>query len=97
MVKYMYNGVEKECQKYKVSYTSGATGYGWEESFDTIQEVEFCIAELKENYTAYVYVFDYELGDFIFYKYPLTFKFDIDFIFTNNKRDLRTTTRMRVK
>jgi hypothetical protein len=83
-----------EKKKYKVSYESGATGYGWDESFDTIRQVELCITDLKSTYTANVTVFDYELGDFIFYKKALTFNFDIDFIFKNRKRDLRTKTRL---
>jgi hypothetical protein len=81
-------------KKYKVVYESGSTGYGWEESFDTIKEVEYCISDLKNTYTAYVKVYDYELNDYIFYKKALTFNYDIDLIFKNNKRDLRTSTRL---
>jgi len=85
-----------ENKKYAVSYTSGATGYGWDKTFDTIEQVEYCIEELVHEKTAEVTVFDRAFGDFIFWKDVLTYDFYIDFIFKNRDRDLRTKTRMAV-
>lgn len=81
-------------KKYSVSYVSGATGFGWDEELDTIKEVEYCIVDFKDIYTAEVTVFDRELGDFVFYKRALTHDYDTDYIFKNVKRDLRTKTRL---
>lgn len=81
-------------KKYSVNYTSGATGYGWQEDLDTITEVEYCIQEYKDIYTAQVSVFDRELGDYVFCKNALAHEYNTDFIFTNRNRDLRTSTRL---
>lgn len=87
--------MEEKRKKYKVNYTSGATSYGWDESCDTIKQVIRLIKDLKNEYTAEVLVYDYELGEFIFWKDSLTYKFYKDYIFTNKKRDLRTKNRLK--
>lgn len=87
-------GEMKMPKKYSVSYTSGATGYGWEEDCDTIDQAIALVGDKKDNYTAQVSVYDRQLHDFIFYKFCLTYNFDTDMIFKNRKRDLRTTTRL---
>jgi len=80
-------------KKYEISYTSGATCYGWDRSCDTINEVEYLIEELRDTWNAMVHVWDNELHDFIFYKHALSNP-EIDLLRDYN-RDLRTTTRKR--
>ncbi|WP_133014945.1 hypothetical protein [Clostridium cuniculi] len=80
--------------KYKVDYTSGTTGYGWEEECRTINEVLEILDEFKHNYSAKLSVWDRELNDFIYYKRPLTDKPETDLIYNMN-RDLRTKNRLR--
>lgn len=80
--------------KYEIGYCSGATGYGWEDACDTIEEVEEIISEIRETRTAMVTVFDNNLGNFIFYKRALS-EPETDMIYSF-KRDLRTTTRQRL-
>lgn len=79
--------------KYKIDYTSGATGYGWEEECRTINEVLTILDELRHEYSAKLSVWDRELNDFIYYKYSLTYKPETDLIYNMN-RDLRTKTRL---
>lgn len=82
-------------KKYVVEYCSGASGYGDEYEVDTIEEVISLIKDSKDDYSAFVRVYDRKLGESIFWKDPLTYKFYIDLIFTNRKRDLRTKDRMK--
>ena len=79
-------------KKYCLSYCSGATGYGWEEEYDRLDEFEDYIDEKRHDYTASVRVFDYQLGEFIFYKRTLTFEPEVD-LFRSGSRDFRTKTR----
>lgn len=78
--------------KYSVSYTSGATGYGWEAEHDRLDEFEGFINEMRKEYTAQVIVYDNQLEDFIFWKNCLTFKPSIDLLHSVG-RDMRTKTR----
>lgn len=77
--------------KYSIGYCSGATGFGWEDACDTIEEVEQVIFDIRTTHTAMVTVFDNNLGDFIFYKRALS-EPETDMIHSY-KRDLRTATR----
>lgn len=77
--------------KYSISYTSGATGYGWDHECETITEVERIISDLRKEITAAISVFDKQLNDFIFWKRALCPP-DKDMIW-NGKRDLRTVNR----
>ena len=79
-------------KKYSVSYTSGATGFGWEEEYNRLDEFENFIDEMRNNYTARVTVWDSKLGDFIFWKRCLTFTPDIDLL-GKFGRDMRTKTK----
>lgn len=81
-------------KKYIISYVSGATGYGWEEKVNTIEEVENIVNEFKNIYTAKLSVFDNQLDDFIYYKFSLESKPQVDFIY-NYKRDLRVKDRVK--
>lgn len=78
-------------KKYKVVYVSSTCNYAL--YFNTIKEVKRFLS--CDNYYADVSVWDYELEDFIYLKYPGRSKTEIDLIFTNPKSDLRTKTRMK--
>lgn len=60
--------------RYSIAYTSGATGYGWEEERRTKAETLGVIQELRHEYTAFVRVWDEKKQDFVFWKDTLTFK-----------------------
>lgn len=79
-------------KKYGMDYCSGATGYGWSQEYDRLDEFEDFINEMRNEYTAAVRVYDYKLGDFIFWKDCLTFKPDIDLLHSP-VRDMRTRSR----
>lgn len=79
-------------KKYSVSYCSGATCFGWTEEHDRLDEFEDFIDEMRNEYTASVRVFDYSLGEFIFYKRALSFEPEEDLLH-DLFRDMRTTTR----
>ena len=79
-------------KKYSVTYTSGATGYGWKEEYDRLDEFESFVDNMRREYTACVIVWDETLQDFIFWKDCLTFTPDIDLL-GNSNRDMRTKTR----
>lgn len=79
-------------KKYSVSYCSGATGYGWKQEYDRLDEFESFIKEMRNEYTCEISVFDHELGDFIYWKRALCYEPEVNVMF-NLFRDLRTTTR----
>ena len=79
-------------KKYSVDYCSGATGYGWSHEYDRLDEFEDFIDEMRNEYTASVRVFDYDLGEFIFWKRTLSYKPEIDMLH-DLFRDMRTTNR----
>ena len=79
-------------KKYTVWYTSGATGYGWKEEYDRLDEFESFIDQMRNNYTAKVHVWDKTLQDFIFWKDCLSYKPDIDML-GKFGRDMRAKTR----
>jgi hypothetical protein len=83
----------KEVKKanYRVSYTSGATGCGWTEEVDTIEEVKELVGEIRFKSSAMVTVWSKKHEDYIFYKDCLSSP-ETDLIFTNGKSDLRTKT-----
>lgn len=81
-------------KKYTVEYISGATGYGWEEDYDRLDQFEDFIDEMRNEYTAKVTVYDNELPGFIFWKNVLTYDIDID-ILTAPGRDMRTKNRIK--
>lgn len=78
-------------KKYEVSYTSGATGFGWDKEVDTIDEVMDKIDGLDHEYTAKVSVWDNIHEKFIFYKDCLEYDPKINLL-AEIDRDLRTTT-----
>ena len=79
-------------KKYTVDYCSGATGFGWSDKFDRLDEFESLVFELASNYTAHVTVWDSQLGDFIFWKDTLSFEPRIDML-RSGLRDMRTKDR----
>lgn len=79
-------------KKYIVSYQSGATGYGWEEKHDRLEQFEAFIDEMRHEYTACVTVWDNKLEDFIFWKDALCRTPKIDKLHSL-VRDMRTKTR----
>ena len=78
--------------KYTVDYVSGATGYGWSQEYDRLDEFEDFIDEMRKEYTAKVTVWDSELKTFIFWKNTLTFEPEKDMLH-DVMRDMRTKTR----
>ena len=78
--------------KYTVTYTSGSTGYGWTEEYDRLADFEYFVDQMRDEYTAYITVFDNRLEEFIFWKDCLTFKPRIDMLHEFG-RDMRTRTR----
>lgn len=84
--------MEKKHKKYSVSYCSGATGFGWEQEFDRLDEFEYFVNEIRHESTAELWVYDYQIKEFIFIKRTLTFKPEVDML-RSAVRDMRTTTR----
>ena len=82
----------RHSKKYTVDYCSGATGYGWSQEYDRLDEFESFIDEMRHEYTACVSVWDNQLNDFIFYKRTLCFEPHIDMLKAFD-RDLRTKDR----
>ncbi len=80
-------------KKYTVDYCSGATGFGWSQEYDRLDEFEGFINEMRTDFTARVIVYDNYLQDFIFWKNCLTYHPDIDLLHSG-QRDMRTKTRM---
>lgn len=79
-------------KKYVLDYAQGSTGYGWQKEYDTIDEFEWFVDEMRHEYTASVQVWDNELQKFIYWKDVLTYKPRIDMLH-DLFRDMRTTTR----
>ena len=80
-------------KKYNVQYTSGATGYGWSDDFDRLDEFEYFVNDIRKEYTAKLTVYDRTIKKFIFWKDCLTFTPYIDML-RSGVRDMRTKTRM---
>jgi hypothetical protein len=78
-------------KKYTVTYISGATGYGWSQQYDRLDEFEDFIDEMRNEYTAAVRVWDEDLNRFIFWKKALSTP-SIDML-ADMMRDMRTATR----
>ena len=78
-------------QKYQVSYYSITTGYGWQDEFDRLADVESIIDEMRRKPSASVDVWDSELQEFIFSKDAFC-KPDIDML-RCQFRDMRTKNR----
>lgn len=83
---------QKQHKKYCVEYCSGATGYGWSEEYDSLDEFEYLVNEMRHDVTAAVWVYDYKLGEYIFIKRTLTYEPEVD-LFRSGSRDFRTKTR----
>jgi len=64
--------------RYEMSYTSGATGYGWEKETDNRDEAVYTAREFSKSYTAYFDVWDNVNQEFIYLKRVLTFEPEID-------------------
>ena len=79
--------------KYIVDYTNGATGYGWRQEYNRLEDFEEFVNEMRTVATAYVTVWDTELKAFV-YRKGYGFKPDVDML-RNIMRDMRTTTRTR--
>lgn len=82
----------RHSKKYTISYTSGATGYGWIAHHDRLDEFESFIDEMRHEYTARIHVYDNELKDFIFYKRALSYEPETDML-KSIDRDMRTKDR----
>ena len=80
----------KHEKRYTVEYASGATGYGWTEDTDRLDEVEDFVR--NASYSAYVAIWDNRFHDFIYRKRCLDFTPEIDMLSCVD-RDFRTTTR----
>lgn len=78
--------------KYMVDYCCASTGYGWSREFDTIDEFEDLVNEVRQDRTRGIRVWDNQLKDFIFWKDCGTFTAYKDML-SDILRDLRTTTR----
>lgn len=61
-----------EKKRYVISYTSGATGYGWEYETNSIKEVRNTIKSMF-NYTAHLDAYDRKTDKIIYWKRVLTF------------------------
>ena len=86
--------MEKKEKKYTVDYCSGATGYGWSQQYDRLDEFESFINEMRKVSTAHVTVWDSQLKDFIFWKDCLCYEPRIDMLRPDKHfRDLRTKDR----
>lgn len=82
----------KTQKKYIVDYCSGATGYGWKQEFDRLDEFASFVDHLRSDVTARVVVWDESIKDFIFWKNCLEWKPEIDKLRDMN-RDRRTRTK----
>jgi len=84
-------------KKYNVNWNASPSSYGiaHNQKCDTIQQVIYEIEEYWNKYQAVVSVYDNVLDDYVFLKNIGSCTPEIDFIFTNYSRDLRTTTRNR--
>lgn len=82
--------------KYMVSYTSGATGYGWERKCETVEEVKYLIDEIRYINSAMVTVWDMNWNGFVFYKNCGSDKPETDYIY-NHRADLRTKNKLAKK
>jgi hypothetical protein len=65
-------------KKYSVSYTNGASGYGWNKEYDRLNEFEDFITTVSR--TSYVCVYDNEIDEIIYEKDVLDDKPSIDFL-----------------
>ena len=72
--------MSKHSKRYHISYASGATGYGWEEETDSIEEARHIARsdDFGKHYTASLTIWDEEIQDFIFWKSVLEYKPKID-------------------
>lgn len=83
-------------KKYILSYASGATGFGWEEEYDRLEEFEAFVNEMRHEYTARVTVWDNTLNAFVFWKDCLESKPETDMLH-DIFRDMRTKTRKTIR
>ena len=81
--------------KYNVVYVNGPTGFGWDEDFERLDEVEEIVNYYYSNYSTAIHVFDYVQDKFIFWKDVLTYKPSIDDLHRSD-RDYRTKTRSKI-
>ena len=80
-----------ESKKYTVDYCSAATGYGWRQDYDRLDEFEDFVNESRRDAMAYISVWDNTLHEFVFDKgYGFTPRIDK---LKNPRRDMRTATR----
>ena len=79
---------------YLVEYELGSTGFEGAFTSDCIDDVKRYIAEIKNDFSSAISVFSRKHNDFIFWKNCLSLKAEIDLIFTNYHKDLRTKTGM---
>ena len=79
--------------KYVVSYTSGATGFGWVRECETIEEVKYMIDEVRYIDSAIITVWDKNWGDYVYHKNYLCNKPETDYIY-NHRADLRTQNKL---
>lgn len=65
--------------RYTVSYTSGPTGYGWEQDVNSFAEVKRMVKSCSV-YTSMVTVWDSKKSDFIYWKRCLRYMPDTDLL-----------------
>ena len=83
---------ERNKMKYSVGGGGGATGYGWRQEFDRLEDFEGWLNSMRREYTAHITVWDASRKDFIFWKDVLTFTPSIDDL-QRVDRDYRTKTK----
>lgn len=77
-------------KRYCVGYVSGATGYNWISYHDHLKDAERITMETVEDVpNAEVTLFDYERGEFLYFKRALDYKPEIDLLH-DIARDFRT-------
>lgn len=77
-------------KKYSVSYTNGASGYGWGREYEHLNEFEDFITTVSR--TSYVCVYDNEIDKIIYKKDVLNDEPSIDFLHAP-RRDFRFKSR----
>lgn len=60
-------------KRFIINYCSGATGYGWREEADSLNDFQGLIKEIRGEYTARLTIWDSTKKDFIFYKRALSY------------------------
>lgn len=76
--------------KYSVSYYHNATGYGWKEETNRLEDFESFIDEMRADHNANITVWDNTINKFIYWQQGCFYKVDL---LSDILRDMRTITR----